>query len=90
MNNYKQIKTTALELFGLASFISHIDNKAEYRQALELMEELIEEYDTYKPLIEVLSVSIERWEDTAEEFADFNTQIASLAGSPTKHVKCVV
>ena len=78
MNNYSQVKTTALELFSMASFINHITNEEEYQQALELMEELIEEYDTYKPLIEFLSVSIERWEDTAEEFADFNARIANL------------
>lgn len=42
------------------------------------MEELVEDYDLHKPLIEVLSVSIERWEDESEEFSDFNAQIENL------------
>lgn len=80
MNNFNQVKSTAQELFSMASFVSHIANESEYHQALELMEELIEEYDLYKPLIEVLSVSIERWEDNSEEFVDFNARIANLDG----------
>lgn len=78
MSDFSQLKNTALELFSMAGFVSHIKDDEEYHQALELMEELIEEYDLYKPLIEVLSVSIERWEDEADEFADFNKKIASL------------
>lgn len=78
MNNFSQVKNTALELFSMAGFVSHIKDENEYHQALELMEELIEEYDLYKPLIEVLSVSIERWENDAEEFADFNARLINL------------
>ena len=61
MSNFEQVKSSALEFFKMAGFVSHISNEEEYHQALELMEELIEEYDTYLPLIEVLSASIERW-----------------------------
>jgi len=75
MNNYNQVKDAALALFSMAGFVSHINDEQEYHQALKLMEELIEDYDLYKPLIEVLSVSIERWEDQSEEFADFNARI---------------
>ena len=78
MSNFNQLKNTALELFSMAGFVSHIKDEAEYHQALELMDELIEEYEMYKPLIEVLSVSIERWEDEADEFADFNERLANL------------
>jgi HTH-type transcriptional regulator/antitoxin HigA len=78
MSNFSQLKNTALELFSMAGFVSHIKDEEEYHQALELMEELIEEYDLYKPLIEVLSISIERWEDDAEEFAGFNARVAGL------------
>ena len=77
MSNFNQLKSTALELFSMAGFVSHIKSEAEYHQALALMDELIEEYDMYKPLIEVLSVSIERWEDEADEFAGFNERIAN-------------
>ena len=81
MNKFNQVKHAALELFSMAGFITHITNEAEYHQALELMEELIEEYNLYKPLIEVLSISIERWEEKSEEFADFNSRINNLDDS---------
>jgi HTH-type transcriptional regulator/antitoxin HigA len=42
------------------------------------MEELIEEYDKYVPLIEMLSASIERWEHGADEFTQFNQRIEGL------------
>lgn len=78
MSNFEQVKSTALEFFKMAGFVGHISNEEEYHQALELMEELIEEYDAYLPLIEVLSVSIERWENESDEFADFNARIEQL------------
>lgn len=76
--DFSSIKTKAVDLFNEASFVSHIKNEAEYEQALELMDELVEDYDKYLPLIEVLSVSIEKWEDEADSFAEFNERIAAL------------
>jgi HTH-type transcriptional regulator/antitoxin HigA len=78
MKNFNKVKDTALKLFSMASFVSHISNDEEYHQALELMDELIEEYDLYKSLIEVLSISIGRWEDESAEFSEFNRAIDSL------------
>lgn len=76
--NFAQLKTQADALFSTASFVHHIDSDADYEQALALMDELIEDYDQYKPLIELLSIAIEKWEDQASEFADFNQRIALL------------
>ncbi len=76
--NFSSVKAKALDFFSEAGFVSHISNESEYNQALELMDELIEDYDKYLPLIEVLSVSIEKWEDEAESFAEFNQRIADL------------
>lgn len=42
------------------------------------MDELVEEYDKYLPLIEALSASIEKWEDEAAYFSAFNRRIAAL------------
>jgi hypothetical protein len=42
------------------------------------MDDLIEEYDTYEPLIAMLAASIERWENQAPEFAEFNQHISDL------------
>lgn len=57
-------------------FVAHIETQDDYEQALELMDQLVDDYDTNKPLIEVLSASIERWEDQAAEFSDFNAAVA--------------
>ncbi|EPC02685.1 hypothetical protein L861_10090 [Litchfieldella anticariensis FP35 = DSM 16096] len=72
------IAAKAHELFREAPFIAHIHNDDDYRQALALMDELIDDYDDNRTLIEVLEASIERWEETSEEFADFNARVAGL------------
>ncbi len=74
------IKDKARDLFLEAGFISHINSEEEYGQALALMGELIEDYDNQRSLIEVLSVSIARWEDTSQEFVEFNQRISELDG----------
>ena len=66
--SYALIKEKAHELFEQAHFITHIDNGGDYTEALALMNELIDDYDHNKPLIEVLSLSIEKWEDQSEYF----------------------
>ena len=76
--NVAKLKEQAKSLFSSAGFISHIHNEDDYESALELMDELIEDYDEQKPLIEILSISIERWEETSEEFSQFNAKIESL------------
>ncbi len=42
------------------------------------MDELIEEYVAYKQLIEILSSSIEEWENSSIEFAEFNRRIKQM------------
>ncbi|KAA1176075.1 transcriptional regulator [Marinobacter salinexigens] len=57
-------------------FIARIEDQNDYERALELMDQLVDDYDANKLLIEILSVSIERWEDLAAEFSDFNAAVA--------------
>ena len=78
MMNIALVKAQAKSLFSMASFITHIDNDDDYESALALMDELIDDYDEQKPLIEILSASIARWEDESEEFTQFNKNIESL------------
>ena len=59
-------------------YVKHIGNKNDYAQALALMDELIEDYENQKLLIDVLSVSIARWEDTSPEFKLFNDRVEKL------------
>lgn len=76
--DFTVIKQKARALFSEASFIAHIENNTDYKNALALMDELIDDYDNNKPLIEVLSNSIERWENEDASFAQFNKAIQNL------------
>ena len=76
--DFTHVKAKADDLFREAGFLCRINTEADYEQALELMDQLIEEYDKYLPLIELLSASIERWEHDAEEFAQFNQRVEAL------------
>jgi HTH-type transcriptional regulator/antitoxin HigA len=78
--DFSSVKAKAVDFFAEAGFISRIRNETDYEQALALMDELIEDYDLYRPLIEVLSSSIEKWENDAEQFSDFNRRIEDLDG----------
>lgn len=66
------------EALAKVPFITQIHDQSDYDRALALMDELVDDYDANKLLIDLLSVSIERWEDHAEEFADFNKVVASI------------
>lgn len=68
----------ARALFAKASYISHINGQTDYEKALALMGALIQDYDNNRPLIEILTTTIERWESSAEEFADFNRSLESM------------
>ena len=75
MMGYSALKKTAQRLCDQASFLVVITTDKEYDEALALMDELIEDYDNQIVLIELLSKSIERWEETAPEFIEFNQHI---------------
>ena len=51
--------------------------KADYEQALELVEYLIEHQPTH-PLIDMLADKVAKYEEYAPEFADFNARIKAL------------
>ena len=64
------------EALSQVPFVAHIETQDDYERALELMDQLVDDYDANRLLIEVLAVSIERWEDQATEFSDFNAAVA--------------
>ncbi len=80
---FEQIKLKADALFSEANFITDIKTNKEYQNALALMDDLIQDYDKQRPLIEILSNSIERWENTTDEFSEFNQRIKALDGVDT-------
>lgn len=70
--NVRTTKGSPHALFEQPGFIDPIANGAEYAQALVLMGELIEDYEANHLLVDILSHSIEAWEDSSDEFARFN------------------
>jgi len=76
--NFLEVKQQANFLFSHAEFLVHIKNEEEYERALSLMDELVEEYDLYRSLIDILSHSIEEWENSASEFSEFNRDIKQM------------
>lgn len=76
--SYAMIKKQAHALFEKAGFICRITDDLEYESAIALMEEFIDDYDYNLPLIEILSNSIERWEDQSKSFSAFNKCIQKM------------
>jgi HTH-type transcriptional regulator/antitoxin HigA len=76
--NLQRIEQGLNRIAAEASFILKINNKSEHEQALALMEQLIEDYDQHEPLINLLCISIEKYEDTAEEFTVFNKSLSEM------------
>jgi len=66
------------EALAQVPYIARINHQDDYERALTLMDELVDDYDTNKQLIELLATSIERWEDGAYEFADLNKAVAGI------------
>lgn len=73
--SYAALKKTAQRLQSQAAFLVEIANNEEYEKALALMDELIDDYDNQLVLIELLSKSIDQWENNSHEFAEFNERI---------------
>ena len=42
------------------------------------MEQLIEDYDKHEPLINLLCISIEKYENTADQFQKFNQRLSEM------------
>ena len=76
--NLQRIEQSISTIAAEAAFIFHIDNSAQHQQALELMEQLIEDYDKHQALIELLCSSIEKYEASAPEFNAFNQKLAEI------------
>lgn len=84
MMSHSALKNTAQKLSQQASFLVEIIDNDEYEQALALMDDLVDDYDNQLVLIELLSTSIERWEEKSDDFVDFNNRIAG--GDPAVSV----
>jgi HTH-type transcriptional regulator/antitoxin HigA len=75
-----EITELVSELNVRAPILREILNEQDHDQALALMEELIEDYDTNLVAIEALSNAIARYEAEALSFSEFNQR--GLGGDP--------
>lgn len=66
------------EALAQLPYLTEINTQNDYEHALALMDELIDDYEANKPLIELLSIRIEHWENQADEFAEFNQAVADV------------
>ena len=77
---FAAIKEKANALFEVAPYISSISSEVEYREAQELIEDLFEEYDQNRHLIDLVVAAIEEWESNSSAFSEFNARISGLGG----------
>lgn len=70
--SYAELKEESVHLFNEYPFLTSIRDEQEYEQAIELIEELLEDDIKYEALINLLTDTIEKWESQSELFSDFN------------------
>jgi antitoxin component HigA of HigAB toxin-antitoxin module len=81
---FEEIKKAAHYLLKEASYIWKIKSSIEHEQALKLIDNLLDCYEVNELLIDLLSHAIEKWEDQAEDFVDFNRQVDQLTLNQAK------
>lgn len=75
-----EIQQTLVQVRG--TIIQEITNDDDYTRALALLDELTEaagESPLTERLIDQLCASIKRYEDSAQQFANFNAQVAAIS-----------
>jgi hypothetical protein len=70
--NLQRIEQGLSSMVAEASFIFRIENPTDHEKALDLMDQLIEDYAKHEPLIDLLCISIEKYENSAHQFLIFN------------------
>ena len=70
--SYAALKEESVHLFNEYPFLTSIRDEHGYEQAIELVEELLEDDIKYEALINLLTNTIEKWENQSELFSDFN------------------
>ncbi|MCL4410895.1 MAG: transcriptional regulator [Gammaproteobacteria bacterium] len=73
-----EVSKLAETIMSNVPLLAGISNDQEYEKALELIEELLDNYDANLVVIEALSNVIERYEDESLRFETFNLRQAGL------------
>lgn len=72
------MKDLSNQMIEVMPWINGIETSDEYNQLIDLMDELVEDYEHNHVLIDLLSPVIEKYEAEANEFKDFNYIIDNL------------
>ena len=70
--SYAALKEESVHLFNEYPFLTSIRDEQDYNQAIELIEELLDDDIKYEALVNLLTDTIEKWESQSELFSDFN------------------
>ena len=68
----------ANQLNQVMPWVSGISSPEQYQELIATMEVLIEDYDAHQPVIDLMFPVIERYEEEAEQFSEFNQAIDKL------------
>ncbi|MDC5753560.1 helix-turn-helix domain-containing protein [Vibrio europaeus] len=71
----QELRTVSEQIETVMPWVNGITTNEQYEELINLMGELVEDYDSNKTLINLLFPVIERYEDEAERFRAFNKSI---------------
>jgi HTH-type transcriptional regulator / antitoxin HigA len=78
MLDIRSLQQTANTVVKEMPWLNGISTKNEYNQLIEVMGELVEDYDTNHVLIDLMFPVIEKYEENSEQFKAFNKSIETL------------
>lgn len=78
MLDIRSLQQTANTVVKEMPWLNGISTKNEYNQLIEVMGELVEDYDTNRVLIDLMFPVIEKYEKNSEQFKAFNKSIETL------------
>lgn len=76
--DFEWVKSKTNSLPSEEIFIDYIKDEDEHAKAQTLMDEMIEIYLEYKRLIQTISVSLMRFEESGDDFREFYMRLDAL------------
>ncbi|MEZ9365463.1 type II toxin-antitoxin system HigA family antitoxin [Vibrio sp. 10N.286.49.E11] len=78
MLDISEIDKAVSKAQSVMPWITGITSPEQYQELIATMEVLIEDYDAHQPVIDLMFPVIERYEEEAEQFSEFNQAIDKL------------
>ncbi len=76
--NIREVKKLCIEVESFMPWVNGISSKEQYEDLLEVMDQLVEDYDSNQTLINMIFPILERFEEEAEQFKAFNERVDDL------------